>query len=228
MKKKHIYVYGVSIKRKKRWFLFFVFLCVFLFLVWLYFYTIVNPVIIRNATSKIKVLANRSMNVAVTRAMEKPIEYSDLIHVVTDENGDISIMQADAVKINTLSKFVTGLTGEQLNAWLSEPIEIPLGSFSGMTIFAGMGPKVEVKVQPYGDIRCTFLSQFVASGINQTQHKIYLHIRVVVDVVLPNKTVAVETTGDVMICEGFLIGKIPDTYLNSDSLDNMLDLVPRA
>ena len=146
MKKKHIYVYGVSIKRKKRWFLFFVFLCVFLFLVWLYFYTIVNPVIIRNATSKIKVLANRSMNVAVTRAMEKPIEYSDLIHVVTDENGDISIMQADAVKINTLSKFVTGLTGEQLNAWLSEPIEIPLGSFSGMTIFSGMGPKVEVKV----------------------------------------------------------------------------------
>lgn len=226
MKKKYVYVYGITLKRKKRWFLFFVCLSVFFFILWLYFYTIVNPVIIRNATSKIKVLANKSMNVAVTRAMEKPIEYNELIHVQTDENGDISIMQADAVKVNTLSKFVSSLTGEQLQTWLKEPIEIPLGSFSGMTIFSGMGPKVKVKVQPYGDIRCAFLSQFVASGINQTQHRIFLQIRVVVDVVLPTKTVSVETTGDVMVCEGFLIGKIPDTYLNSNTLDNMLDLVP--
>ena len=57
------------------------------------------------------------------------------------------------------------------------PIRIPLGSFSGISIFAGLGPKVTYDINPYGEVFCYFTSNFETAGINQTYHKLYLIIK---------------------------------------------------
>ena len=107
-----------------------------------------------------------------------------------------------------------------------KPIKIPLGSFSGVSIFAGLGPKITYEINPYGEVFCYFTSNFETAGINQTYHKLYLIIKIKVNVVLPLKNVLVNSESEVLLCETLIVGKIPEVYLNSNSLTEMLNLVP--
>lgn len=45
-------------------------------------------------------------------------------------------------------------------------------------------------------------------------------------VVLPVKTINVENQGEVLLCESLIIGKIPEVYLQSGNLTEMLNLIP--
>lgn len=186
----------------------------------------VTPIIIRTSESKIKTLANKSMNIAVVTAMSQDITYDDLILITYNTAGDISIIQANSITINNLAKSITRVTQENLIKLTDEPITIPLGAFSGITALAGLGPTIDFEIHPYGDISCKFSSEFVSAGINQTQHKIYMNIISNVNIILPFKDLQVQATSSVLVCESVIIGNIPDTYLKSDSLEEMMDLIP--
>ena len=105
-------------------------------------------------------------------------------------------------------------------------IDIPIGSFSGMPIFTGRGPAVNIKMLPIGTIFCKFESTFTEAGINQTNHRIYLKVYSSVSVILPTANQTIQTETQLMICESIIVGEIPDTYLHSDSLDEMMNLIP--
>ena len=106
------------------------------------------------------------------------------------------------------------------------PITVALGSFSGIAVLAGVGPKVAFKVNSYGESFCSFTSVFESAGINQTHHKLYLNININVYVVLPFNKIDMQSTSDVLLCETLIVGKIPEVYLNSSNLNEMLNLVP--
>ena len=170
--------------------------------------------------------ANSAMNAAITEAMNQNITYDDLIHIVTDSTGKISMIQANSIQINSLSKLIGRVTMRTLNELVKSPITISLGAFTGIPIFSGLGPKIPINIYPYGDIGCVFESRFVSAGINQTQHKIYLNVSCVINVILPFNHLKVNTSSEVLICESVIIGEIPDTYLKSNTLNEMLNLVP--
>ena len=106
------------------------------------------------------------------------------------------------------------------------PIKIALGAFSGFSILSGTGPKVAYSVSPFGEVYSAFSSNFESAGINQTYHKIYLSISIKVNVVLPFETLVMKSSSDVLLCETLIVGKIPEVYLSSNSLTDMLNLVP--
>ena len=105
-------------------------------------------------------------------------------------------------------------------------LDIPIGTFSGMPILVGRGPSVNIKMMPIGSISSSYKSEFTTAGINQTNHKIYVTISSKINVVLPTANQTVETSTQVLICENIIVGKIPETYLFSDSLDEMMNLIP--
>lgn len=192
----------------------------------IYIKYLVTPLVINTSSSQIKVYATKSMNYAITEAMNQSISYDDLVNIVTDSSGKISLIQANTVKINNISMMIERITLAHLLEISRSPIYIPLGAFTGLSILAGIGPKVEVEIYPYGEVGCKFLSQFISAGINQTQHKIYVSVETVVNVVLPFKTMSIKMNNDVLVCESIIIGQIPETYLKSNSLSEMVDLVP--
>ena len=106
------------------------------------------------------------------------------------------------------------------------PIKISIGSFSGVSILSGVGPKVAFNVTPFGEVLCSFSSNFESAGINQTYHKLYLIISLKINVVFPFERLHIFSDSEVLLCETLIIGKIPDVYLNSGSLTEMLNLVP--
>lgn len=208
-------------KKRKKTKVFIITLLIFAFF-YLYIAFLVTPLIISSSNSQVKVYANKSMNYAITEAMNQNVTYDDLIHIVTDSSGKISMLQANSIQINNLSKLIGRVTMAKLNELTKNPVLIPLGAFSGITIISGMGPKVAMETYPYGDVSCRFLSQFFSAGINQTQHKIYMSISCTINVVLPFRTLRVNASSDVLLCESVIIGDIPDTFFSIKDLSGLI------
>ena len=225
MKRHRTHIFAFKIKRKKLFLVLFV-LVVLAVLILLYLQFLVNPVIYRTTKSKVKMLANKSMNIAVTTAMNQGISYGDLIKIETND-GKTTLLQANSIRINALAKLITRTVQENLRDLLDDSVQIHIGSFTGLPVLSNVGPTVPIGLEnSYGDISCKFSSDFVSSGINQTQHKIYLHILTRVNIIFATQTIKVDSSTDVLLCESIIIGEIPSTYLRSDSLDEMMNLIP--
>jgi len=204
----------------------FAFFILFLFVIFLYCKFLVIPIVIKNTESQIKSYATRSINYAVADTMNQNISYGDLINIVKDKDENVSFIEANSVRINLLSKTMSKAVMSNFVEFAKWPIKIPIGSFTGIAIFAGFGPKIAFNISPFGEVLCSFSSNFESAGINQTYHKLYLIISLKVNIVFPFERLHVLSDSEVLLCETLIIGKIPDVYLNSNNLNEMLNLVP--
>jgi len=226
MKKYKNTFYTINLNKKRKIIAFFIFLFSIFAFFMIYIHYIVSPLLVNSTKAKMQVLANKSVDYAVTEAMSSFVTYDDLIKINRDESGEIKTMQANSSKINNISRMVTQIALARLVDISHEPLKIKLGAFSGISALSSLGPNINFDIYPYGDIFCNFSSVFVEAGINQTQHKIYINIDAIIRVVFPLETVEVKSKSDVLICESVIIGTIPETYLRSNTLTEMLNLVP--
>ena len=209
--------------KKHKLFAFFIILFALLFLYCKY---LAIPVVINNTKSQMQSFATKSINYAIAETMNQNVSYGDLINVVKDKNDNVSFIEANSVRINLLSKTMSKVVMSNFLEFAKFPVKIAIGSFSGISILSGVGPKIAFNVSPFGEVVCSFTSNFDSAGINQTYHKLYLIILLKVNIVFPFERLQVLSDSEVLLCETLIIGKIPEVYLNSSSLDEMLNLVP--
>ena len=211
---------------KKKYFIFLFVIFVILFLFCLYFIKVVNPLIINSSEVKLKSLALKAVNSAISDVMAESVLYNDLVNIVTNEEGKIIMLNANSIMINKLSKELVKSAQVKLSEIGDAGMTIPLGNFTGISLFIGVGPEVKIKLIPIGSVHCNFESKFETSGINQTHHRIYVNVEASVNMVLPIKNIKVKTSNQVLISESIIVGEVPSTYLNSNSMQDMLDLIP--
>ncbi|MBO4569732.1 MAG: sporulation protein YunB [Clostridia bacterium] len=216
---------AISFRKRKRIAKILLVFFLIVLLLYLYISKLATPLLVETTQAQVKVYANKAMNIAITEAMNQNITYDDLVNVTTDSSGKISLIQANSIQINALSKLIGRVTISSLNELVKVPIKIPLGAFSGIPLLAGVGPKIPLNVYPYGDVSCRFESKFISAGINQTQHKIYLYVSCNINVIIPFSSLKVLTNSEVLICESVILGEIPDTFLKSGELTEMFSLV---
>ncbi|MBQ7977313.1 MAG: sporulation protein YunB [Clostridia bacterium] len=192
----------------------------------LFFNYYVNPVIIQVSEATVTSLTSKSVNSAVQTVINNTNVYDDLIQINTDVDGNITNFSVNSILINRLGKEIGKTAQQNLELVGSEGIDIPLGTLTGIPMLVGTGPNITFKVQPIGTISSTFTSEFESAGINQTNHRIYMNVKALVTLVLPTASRSITTNTQILICESIIIGKVPDTYLNSDSLDEMMNLIP--
>ncbi len=176
--------------------------------------------------AEIKSLATQAIGSAVYEVVSQGDLYDNLIEITKDTEGNVSLIQANSIQINLLTRTLTKTATKNLESVGEQGINVPIGTFSGFPILAGRGPSINIKMSPIGAISSSFKSEFTTAGINQTNHKIYVVLSSKINIILPTAHQTVETSTQVLICENIIIGKIPDTYLNSDSLDEMMNLIP--
>lgn len=217
-------------KRRSRGFKLFIFTVVLAMVtigVIAFFRVNVNPVIVSMSEAKVRAMSTRSVSLAISQELSLDLEYSDLIRVRTGDHGQIAMLQANTLKINALARAVAQRAQNNIDEIGAQGIGIPIGSLSGIPILAGRGPAVTIRFLPIGSIISRFRSEFKAAGINQTIHMIYITVEATVHIVLPGANDReVKTVTEVLIAESMLIGAIPNTYLSSDKLDEMLNFVP--
>lgn len=186
----------------------------------------VNPVIMDTVEIKSKALATRAMNDSIADVVMNSIIYDDLVSIVSDDFGNISMIQANSLEINNLSKDLAQTCEVRIAEFGGNGVAIPLGTFTGIPLFVGRGPRIRVKMTPIGSVICKFVSHFESAGINQTVHKIYVNINATVAVVMPLSSRSFKAEQQVLISESVIVGQVPEVYLYSDTLDTLLNFVP--
>lgn len=194
--------------------------------VMLTFSFMINPVIMDTVEIKSMALATRAMNSSIADVVMNSIVYDDLVNIISDDFGNITMIQANSLEINNLSKDLAQTCEKRIGEYGINGVTIPLGTFTGVPLLVGRGPRVKVKMTPIGSVICKFISHFDSAGINQTIHKIYVNITATVSVVMPLSSRQFQAVQEVLISESVIVGQVPEVYLQSDTLDTLLNFVP--
>jgi len=194
--------------------------------VFMCFTIMVNPVIMDTVEIRSKSIATRAMNSSIADVVMNSIIYDDLVTIVSDDFGNISMIQANSLEINNLSRDLAQTCEKRIEELGKNGVVIPLGTFTGIPLFVGRGPRVAVKMTPIGSVVCKFKSHFETAGINQTVHKIYVNVHANIGVVMPLSSRNFVAEQEVLISESVIIGQVPEVYLYSDTLDTLLNFVP--
>lgn len=186
----------------------------------------IKPTVIAMSEARVRYIAVKSMNNAVKKVLGTDLKYTDLITVLTDRDGRVSMLQANTMKMNILASETSSQAQDEILVNGSKGIYVPLGSVLGGRILAGSGPKINVRMIPVGSVSTEFSSEFENAGINQTRHKIYLVLRARVRIVVPLGSDVSDIVTKVPITETIIVGDVPQNYVNVDETDKMLNLVP--
>lgn len=185
----------------------------------------VHPVIRTITRESVQGAVTETVNESAALVMSQTVRYSDIIKTQVNEAGDIVMISANPLTVNELARGVTLLVQADITR-RSAQVAVPVGSLTGMPFLSGKGKTLRFEAIPVGTATTDFVSQFKAQGINQTLHKILMNVHVRMNVVIPGIDIDVETITQVLIAESVIVGKVPDAYLHSDSLDEMLNLIP--
>ena len=140
-----------KIKIKARFIL--AFFAIFCIAVILYLNFVINPVIIATSTAKVRSLSQRAVESVVWQVISDSSIYDTLINITRDEKGKIVTLCSNSATINMLVLELTDKAQHALSKMGETGVDIPIGSFSGMPIFTGRGPDINIKIYPHIGIK---------------------------------------------------------------------------
>lgn len=205
---------GYNKKSKKSYFLI---VGIFVFLI--YSFTIfdrnVKPTLLALSEIKAKSIATQAINQAVQEKIKEDMKYEDLIKVSYNNDGKVSIIQANTILMNQIaSEIALGVQDNIKKISNTSEIKIPLGNTINSQILSQYGPKITVKIVPKGSVKVDFATEFEESGINQTIHRVYLTINVSVRIIVPLAADTANISSTVPIAETIIVGDVPGSYVN--------------
>lgn len=191
--------------------------------VWIFFDRNVNPVILTISNEKIKALSANAVSAAVIEIMGENSTV-DYLSVTRDDRNNITSVDLDSNAVTELAQKITIKAQENINSIGLEGIKVPIGSLSGVTMLTGLGPDINIKIYLVGSTQTLITSEFTESGINQTMHRLYLNIKSAVAVAVPGISSTINTATQALMSEMIIVGSVPQTYLHSTSIGDLLDL----
>ena len=171
-------------------------------------------------------MAVETINRAVKQAMGQGVAYEELIDAQMDAQGRVSMLRANTMRMNALASQTALLAERELGSAENQVVEIPLGAALGVSFLSGFGPRLEVQILPVGAVHTSFDTEFETAGINQTRHKIFLNLRATVSLIVPTGSQLVEVTSTVPIAESIIVGEVPESFVDVNNEEDMLNLIP--
>lgn len=182
-----------------------------------------EAVILDRAHARAEAMAVEYIHQAIQDVMGQGVVYGDMMQVQTDAGGRVTMLQANAVRMNELATATALRAQEKLESAESQSVEIPLGAALGVPFLSALGPKVPVKIIPVSAVNANFSTEFESAGINQTRHKIFLSLLVSVRLVIPSGARQVSIAGQALIAEAIIVGQVPQSYVQVPEYDDALN-----
>ena len=168
-----------------------------------------KPVVINAARSRARLFASDVISRSVDAAVAEST--GSFINVIYGEDG-ISAIETNVTGISRLrADSILNIRGE-ISDIDRMTLDIPLGNLAGGMLLTGRGFPVRIKLVPIGDVSGEIYSEFSETGINQTLHRIYLRVRVSMNMIVASDTVRLELADDVLVAETVIVGRVPDAY----------------
>ena len=172
-----------------------------------------GPVLEDVAEVRVKELAAESINDSIIQLMEEMPE-GQFLNFETDEEGYISMVSANTTYMNEFSSEVIKLIHENLGSIEGERVRVPVGAVLESDVLSQIGPYMELKIEPIGNVSIDFSTEFISEGINQTKYKVFMEVEGAVRPVIPFVDEEYEVSTVIPVAETVIVGKVPQTYLS--------------
>ena len=177
----------------------------------------IGPTFNQLCLNEAKSVATQIVHETIDEVMEK-YGYNDLVTLVKDKEGKIVSMQANIAIINKIISQISLKIQDKIDNTPNSDIYIRLGSFTGIKLLSGRGPKVPIRISSIGNINTEVMSEFTSTGINQSIHRIFTNITCKIEVLTPFNTISNEIEEKIILAENVIIGNIPENYLDIGKL----------
>lgn len=179
----------------------------------LYFNAQLRPMLASLATTRVSNAVNRIVSEAVNEAVENgSIQYEQLISYEKDNEGRITALHSNMAAFNRLQSEILDIVLARIDQVSARELSIPIGSLTGISLLAGRGPRISVRMESVGSSSARFQNEFTSAGINQTKHRIVLEIDVSVSILLPGFSTATQVSNAVTVAETVIVGSVPESY----------------
>ena len=178
-------------------------------------YYLMQPVILRYATSVAETIMLNCANKAIVNVFEKgEISYKDIVNLTENSEGYVTSLEIDVLQINSLKSKISNEMARLIEGEERYSVSIPLGSFFGNSYTNGFGPDVNLKMQITTTCFVDFSHEFKSAGINQVLHIVNVDIDVTGSFVVMgyNRNINASTTA--IAAQTVIVGKSPDAFTN--------------
>ena len=182
-----------------------------------------ETVILNLAHARAGAIAVTYMNEAVQEVMQGGVSYEEMMEVKTDSQGRVTLIRANAARMNELAGATALKAQEKLESAEAQSVDVPLGAALGIPFFSAMGPKIQVRILPVSAVTAAFSTEFESAGLNQSRHKIYLSLDATVRLVIPTGAKQAAIGSQILIAESIIVGDVPQSYVNVRDMDDSLN-----
>lgn len=160
----------------------------------------------------VKNTITKMINEAVTQSMREG-DYKDILSITYTSDGKVQGMVADSIKINLLCADVGARISEKLDALDRFYVEVDVGDvLDDIIIFGGFPYSFSADVVPVGGIETGIESEFLSAGINQTNYRLKMRVKVGVTAIMLITTSTIDISTTVSIAEMLIVGDVPTVY----------------
>ena len=195
-------------KRKKR-LLFFVVVIILAFILGFF---VINTRIMPSITA----LANQRLMIEINNAIDDSINQmfanlsmSDFFDYTIDNNGVFSSLSVNTILINQIASFMAVDISYVLSNEELMRVYVPIGIFTGLPIFAGVGPTIGINTIPSGEAQVQYETAFIQAGINQVNFQVWLNIEASMRVMVPLQETTINTDRRIAIVNTVFAGEVP-------------------
>ena len=160
-----------------------------------------------------KETANNIINSAVDEVLKEKSEGGRNILSLETENGTTMIM-ADTISINLICAEISSSITEKIANMENNIVKVPYGAASGIGIFANSGPDLEFEIMPAGDTTVDYETEFTSAGINQTNYKLWLTVKITIRLVTPIYVRNISMNRKIMLADTIIKGDLPSNYID--------------
>lgn len=197
---------------------------IILFIIYMFRYIDKNikPTVVAISEIRARSVTTQTINDTIKLKIKRDINYNDLIFVKYDNEGKVTLMQANTILMNSIAAEVAIEVQEQLKQMSKTKIKVPLSNAFNTQIIRL--PSINVQILPQGAVAVDFATEFESSGINQTRHRIYIIVVTDIKMIVPLVQENLRITTNIPIAETIIVGDVPEQYLNFPS-DKMLKII---
>lgn len=153
-------------------------------------------------------------------------EYDKFVNLITDDAGNVILMESKSSNISVVSRELGIVCQKNIDESMPKELIFSSGSFFDRILFSSTGEEVIVPLSIIANVCTDIKNVFIATGINQTKHSIYIQVSVDAEVIQPLIGETFKFSTALLIAENLIVGKVPEVFV--DSVDGLeyLDLIP--
>jgi sporulation protein YunB len=179
------------------------------------------PIIEKMAIAESRNYATLSINRAIYDVLSLEGVQGDYVELERGEGGEIVSLTTDTYRVNLVKSLVSREVEKCMDAEGAELL-IPLGNITGIKLLSGRGPKIKVKTSPVRSVVTDIGSVFAESGINQTWHRVLLHIDADFGVMVLSRSMECHVSDTVVLADTVIVGRVPDAYTDINKIEDEL------